>query len=477
MANKTWIAASIVCATAYSLFATTPTKAPDLEIGRNLQTWTQLTLAHPAPEQGLEVKVVSEDPHRLLLAHAPDAVGSASIVLKIHPKAQQTPEFWVQAFGSEGEVGYTASDGDRNTWQGTVRLSPSSVAIHGPFKGTFTTTPRGLPASISVMTVRLDSSGRVAEPQYLAGGRKLALQMRVSDPAVGKAEPEELVITGGAASAVALFRPSTAGTATIDAVVPEGWQTPTELASVTANVVLPGLMITDDGTEIGENLQAQVAVGLGEPSPKGGVVVRVTSNDPARLLISATASEKGVAALDVPIPEGKVNAPVYLQSLARSGVVKCTASAPGYRERTAEIHLAPSGVVLMYKPYGPPDEAEVLRAHHTDPSPTTTLYLKMGKTKKVPLNVWTVRLDPKTLRAADITVQPLRGGHSLEVEVKGTDPKVGSIKSPVKIRAGTEVGVTEYVLRSSGKSILSVVTPEGFVTSANSTAITAVITK
>lgn len=253
MANS--LIKNVLClsSVACCLFAASPTKLPDLEIGQNLQVSTQIILTEPAPEQGLEIRISSEDPHRLLLAKAPDAAGSGSVVIKIHPKSQQSPEFWLQAFAGEGEVSYTAVNGDLQSWQGTVRLYPSAIAISGPYKGTFTTTPRAFPATISVSTARLDSSGQLAEPQLLAGGRKLSVPMRVSDPSVGKVEPGELVINGGTATTTALFRPAGPGSARIEPAIAEPWRTPTELTHVTANVVLPGIMVTDDGTAIGES--------------------------------------------------------------------------------------------------------------------------------------------------------------------------------------------------------------------------------
>jgi hypothetical protein len=470
------ITIGLLFAAGTTLPAANSVSLPDLDIGRNLQTSATLTLAEAAPEAGLEITIASEDPERLLLARMPDQPGEKSLVLKIRHGWRQSPEFWVQGLTDSGAVRYTASEPSLGKFTATARLHPAGIIVAGPYRGaSFPTTPRANPSGIALQSVRLDASLKLAEPQYVAGGRSVKVQVRSSDSAAGKVEPAEVEIAGGSASAVTAFYPAGAGKTTIEAVTPPGFTKPAEFAAVTAVVNLPGIMLADADTIIGENLQTQVTVGLGEYAPEGGLTVRVASSDPSRLLIAHSATEAGKGEIEVHIPAGKVSAPVYLQSLARSGVVNCIASAPGYRARTSEIHLAPSGVVLMYKPYGPPDEAEVVRETHTEPSPTSTLYLSLAKTKKVPLNVWTVRLDPVTLRSADITVQPLRGGHSLEIRVEASNPDVGTVLSPVKIAAGAEAGMTDFIPAAPGKSVISVITPDGFVKSANSTSVTAVV--
>jgi hypothetical protein len=471
------ISIGLLVAAGTMLSAANSVSLPDVDIGRNLQTSATLTFAEAAPEAGLEITIASEDPARLLLARMPDQPGEKSLVLKIRHGWRQTPEFWLQGLADSGVVRYTASEPSLGKFTGTVRLYPAGIIIAGPYRGaSFSTTPRAAPSGVSLQSVRLDASHKVAEPQYVAGGRSVKVQVRTSDSATGKVEPAEVEIPGGSASAITAFYPAGPGKVTIEPATPPEFTKPAEFATIAAVVNLPGIMLADDGTMIGENLQTQITVGLGEHAPEEGINVRVASSDPSRLLIALSATEAGKGEIDVHIPAGKVNAPVYLQSLARSGVVKCIASAPGYRSRASEIHLTPSGVVLMYKPYGPPDEAEVLRETHTEPSPTTTLYMSLAKTKKVPLNVWTVRLDPTTLRSADITVQPLRGGHSLEVRVQASNPEVGTVLSPVKIDAGAEAGVTDFIPAAPGKSVVSVITPDGFMKSANSTSVTAVIT-
>jgi hypothetical protein len=91
------------------------------------------------------------------------------------------------------------------------------------------------------------------------------------------------------------------------------------------------------------------------------------------------------------------------------------------------------------------------------------------------LLVWTVQLDPATLRSDDVTVQPLRAGMSLTVGLNSSDPAVGTIDSPVTIAAGAEHGTTTFTPVGRGSTKISVVTPEGFTTSSNSTAVSAVV--
>lgn len=459
------------------LHAANSISLPSLEIGGSLQTSAKLTFREPAPEAGYEVMVTSEDPNRIRLAKTPEQPGETSIILKIRPGLHESVEFWVQAIDDKGTVRYTASEPSLGEFSGAIQLYPSAITIAGPhYSPSFTAIRGAHPTQLSVQSVRLDASGKIAEPQYVAGGKTATVQVRSSNPEVGQVGPPDVEIGSASAVAVVLFQAVQEGTTQITISCPDGFTNLSQYTRVDATVSLPGIMVADIDTTIGENLQVPTNIGLGAVAPEGGVTVRVTSSDPSRLLISKSAVEAGAGQIELFVPAGQVHAPViYLQSLASSGKVVCTASASGFKSRAVEIPLSPSGIVLMYAPYGPPDEAEVLRPMHNTPSPTTTLYMHLSKTKKIPLHVWTVRLDPVTLRGADITAQPLRGGYTLQVDLQNSNPDLGVLTSSVKIPPAAPGGVAEFVPKAAGKSVLSVVTPSGFTQPANSTTVTTII--
>src|SRR5207253_365244 len=127
---------------------------------------------------GVSVTIKSSDPAKLRFAKLQAEAGSDSIVLEVRPGFDETPEFWLQALSDKGDVTYTASAPGLTTGNGTVTLMPSAIAIAGPFRGPkFQTTTGAAPTSISLYSVRLDSSLKFAEQQALAGGQSLKLDV------------------------------------------------------------------------------------------------------------------------------------------------------------------------------------------------------------------------------------------------------------------------------------------------------------
>ena len=149
-----------------------------------------------------------------------------------------------------------------------------------------------------------------------------------------------------------------------------------------------------------------------------------------------------------------------------------TASSPGHRDRTATVTLTPSGVMITPAAYGPPDEREVLQPEAPEVPPRFATSLAHGI---VPLVVWTAQLDPSTKRGADITVQPLRAGLSLNVLLRNTNPAIGTVDSSVVIEGGSEHAPTQFTPLSAGSTVISVDTPSGFTTPSNATRVTAFV--
>src|SRR5664279_262973 len=76
--------------------------APDLTVGRNLQTYGALRSAEAAPQDGVRITLTSDDPKRLLLSDAADKAGSASITLTVRSHYFESPDFWVQGLADHG---------------------------------------------------------------------------------------------------------------------------------------------------------------------------------------------------------------------------------------------------------------------------------------------------------------------------------------------------------------------------------------
>ena len=464
-----WIATPVVA------FSSATLVPANVSVGKNLQRSAVITLSEQAPETGLEITLTSEDPERLLLSATPETAGSASLRLSVKPHFRASPEFWVQGLADSGSVQYTVSAPGLSGGKGTVALSPSSILIMGPFRGpSFPTTVRAQPSRIALFPVRLDSSSRkYVEQQMIAGGKSFQVNVTSSKTEVGEVTPASVTLAGADPNAALEFRPKALGETRLALVLPAGFTTPAEHAAVTAVVRAPGIALSGDVT-IGQNLQLGAVVGLGEVPPDE-TEVTITSDDPKRLLVAAQAQDTGSEFIKVRIPPGQVTGSFILQALGNSGSVTYRASATGYTTRISTIGLSPSGVVVTPSPYGPPDEAELFRKESTETP--RGFVASLSKPEKMPLLVWTVQLDPATLRSADVTVQPLRAGMTLEVAVSSSNPSVGAVTSPVRITSGSDHATTHFTPLGIGSTDISIVTPVGFTKSDNSTSVKAIVQK
>lgn len=468
-------AAIAVLAVARSAAGAPSLSAPNLTVGRNLQTYGTIRLAEAAPQAGVRVVLTSEDPKRLLLSDSLDKAGSASVTLTVKPRSLATPEFCVQGLADHGTVTYTATAAGIGTVTGTVTLAPSAIVIFGPFKApSFPTTPRSDPSKITIVAVALDPEMKILEEQQIAGGSPLEVSISNSASQAGTVDASKLTLAGGTTSAGTYFKPAAVGTATLTPHPPPGFSTPAELATVTAVVQQPGLAVADDFI-LGRDLQMPGVLCLGEAPGPGGLRVTITSSDGSKLLLSTRGDQLGSASITLDIEAGGHTAQYFMQSLSDTGTVTYTATAPGYRSRTGRVELSRSGVIVAYSRYGPPDEAAVLQG--TGASEDRRFYTSLVDAKEHPVYVvvWSVYLHPANGLAADMTVQALRPGTSATVDLKSSQPAVGTVESPVTIQPGTNHVASRFTSVSLGETVISVSTPPGFATPKNATKVPAVV--
>jgi hypothetical protein len=172
------------------------------------------------------------------------------------------------------------------------------------------------------------------------------------------------------------------------------------------------------------------------------------------------------------IPAGGVRASYHLQALGASGEVTYTGEARGFRTRTATITLTPSGVVLG-GPQGPPDEAELLVKEIAEGPHGFVTPLKAAPTV---VTVYTVQLDPKTHRGADLTVQRVRAGAAIRAVLANSNPQVGSLESvELTIPGGSSSAVTHFVPAHEGVTTVSLGLPHGYTKAANSTSLSVTV--
>jgi hypothetical protein len=445
----------------------------DEAIRKNLQVFSTITLGSPAPEGGVDISLVSSDEKKLLISKSPLEEGTPALTLKVRAGFRESPEFWLQAFSDEGTVTYRVSGAGYAEALGTVSLSPSAIILSGPYGSpTLMTNVGASPVRLRLTSVRLNSSQENPVEQLLAVAPSVDIPIVSSNPKAGKASLPQVTMKAATSTATLDFIPAGEGETTLSAEVPAGFHKPPQGDGIIATVRLPGLAVSDQ-ILIGQNLQVAGVLSLGAAAPDGGVTVTLTSRSPQSLLLSDSATRVGSASLALTIAKGAASATYYLQATAGSGTAEYVASAKGFRERSATIGFAPSGIVLTPAEHGPPDEAQVLRSKPGDGTHVVSAGLKRGS--RTPLVAWTVQLDPVTHRSADITVQPLRAGMTVNVPVRNSSPKVGRVPAALRIAGGSEHATASFEALHEGSTTISVETPGGFTESANSTSVVAIV--
>ena len=460
------VAAVVFVATPAVMFCASGLAVPDVTVGRNLEMYASVKLPEAAPQSGVPLTVTSDDPTRLLLSQAPDQAGSTSITLAVNSGLVNSPEFWVQGLADNGSATYHVTANGLGTAKGKVTFVPSAIVIMGPFKApSFQTTPGGRPSKLVLISATLDSSMKVSQEQLVAGGSRLTVRIENSHTESGTVLGESAVtFMGGASEAATYFKPAAEGKATLTPVPPPGFRASADYASVVATVEKPGIAVAED-LIIGKDLQVSAGLALGEPAGPEGVKVTLTSSDASKLLLSTAEDKLGSGTITLTVPPGQFTANYCLQALSDTGVVTHQATAPGFRTRIGHTQLAPSGVIVGYSNYGPPDEGAVKQriGGHEERS----FYTSLADSKKNPIHVmvWSAYLDSGL--AADFTVEALRPGVSATVMLKSSDPAVGTVESPVTIHSGSNRAASQFTPMKPGKTVISIDTPSGFATPKN----------
>jgi hypothetical protein len=448
---------------------------PGAVVGNKLETSASVVLGEVAPAAGLDVTLRSDDPSKLLISGSPDHAGAAMLILHVRNGVRESPEFWLQGLSNAGNAGYTATAPEFESGMGIVSLKPSAIVIIGPLKAPrFPTTVRGEPTTIRLMSARLEESLDFAEEQAVAGGVLVEPDVTNSRPSVGAIVSEPPAITGGTSSQIVQFQPAAEGETTLSTALAPGFSAPKQFASLTMVVRKPGLAVSEQ-LYLGQNLQIAGVLSLGEMAPAAGLRVTLTSEDPERLLLSASATEIGAEVIVMEVPPGEASGQYYLQGLGNTGSVRYTASAEGFQTRTGTLVLAPSGILLTPESQGPPDEAHVLRKEA--PDGTHRLAASLAHPVDTSLIAWTAQLDPVTHRGADITVQPLRAGLNLSISLTNSNPTVADVATSVAIKGGFDHGSVVIEPRGAGSAEIEVGTPMNFIHAANSTKVIAVVTE
>ncbi|HET7697241.1 MAG TPA: PKD domain-containing protein [Vicinamibacterales bacterium] len=423
-------------------------------IGKNLQVPVTVSLGEPAPAGGLDVTIGSADASKLIVSADPAAQGAVSAL--VHADAGQTSvTVYAQALSDAGSVVLTATAPGRTSGTGTMTLAPAGFIITHQYwcvscvPQTFSTTTGAANTQLYVVAGRLNAgTGNFEVSQNVRGGLSVDVTVSSTSNAIAVVPPT-VTFTGGIAfgSSVASIQadPMNGGTAVLEVVTPDGFAASNDLRQMTATVAGPALSVGD--TAIGKDLQSAVNVGLQEPAPAGGVDVTLESADASKVLISGAGTTAGAASASVHVPAGSSTATFYVQALASSGTVALTASAAGFTAGGGSVTLQPSGFVIAQMSWCIPCFGVTFNT--TTGSPNT------------PLDVVSARLLPGTL--AFDTLQPVRGGLTVNVDVQSSATNVGTLTpATVTFTGGVSVAATAFDPANPGVAVIEPVPPSGF---------------
>lgn len=418
--------------------------APNVTVGKSLETTAQVTLIGTAPAGGALMTVTSNNPGQVLLSNTATAAGSASIVVPVPEFLSLSAAFYVQGVGNLGSSTYTATLTGFGSSTGTITIGPSGFVVAGPIglgEDLATTTAAGN-STFTVFPVLINGS---ITPMPLAGGLSANVPVTSSNSGVGSITASPVTLTGGVSSGTTGFHPNSPGSTIVSITQPSGFSSPGSYQSVLVSVITPGMVVTD-GISVGQNLEIQASVGLGATAPAGGVTITLTSNS-GQLKLSTTGTAAGASSIQLTVPAGGTSASFYIQSLGSSGTATYTAVAPGFSNRTGTITLTPSGPVIA-GPFGL----------------GTSFFQPSVAAGNVTLTIYMAQLDPANNY---VTVQSLIGGLSVPLTLTSSATGFGTIVSPVTLTGGpaSSNGVTsQFHPVSPGSTLITVQTPAGYST-------------
>ena len=425
-----------------------------LTLGQNLQSATSISLNGVVGSGGVLLTITSNDSSRLKFSTAPDTAGSGSITINLPQGAHGTPDFYVQGFGNNGTVGFTAQANGFGTASGTVTLAPSGIVFTNSFGGVpnpILAGAGGSPVAVTVYSAMLNATGNWVATQALAGGLSATVNVTNSGNAsTGTVNPTQVTIAGGSTSASTQFLPNAAGTTTLSVSVPAtptGFSTPSSTYNaLPVTVSTSKIVLTADQTPIGKDLEIQGSVILSQAAPTSGLTVTLTSNNASALLLAANATDAGQSSIQVTVPAGSTTATYYVQALSGTGTATYRASASGYADGNGTIQLTPSGVVL------------------SSTFDLPFLSASTGGTVDMKVNLAQLNTDGTFSQA-----QQLRGGFTLNVTVNSGNQGIAKVDSPVTLTGGadpTTITTTVHGI-GPGTAALTAVQPPGYTASTN----------
>ncbi|MEO5509063.1 MAG: Ig-like domain-containing protein, partial [Longimicrobiales bacterium] len=325
-------------------------------VGSGLQVGRSSTYLGASNHGGTVVHLVSSDPTKVLLSATSNAVGSATLDIPVAANNNDV-FYYVQALENvTGAVPITASAPGFTSGTASVTVVPSLVELaFVPATLATLSGVRNIQAQVgipcggtticSVLPVRAGATAPVVTFSLPAGTTAATLSTSTSSGTTATAQiaPGSGFTPLGVAQGGVGFTPQEAGTVTISVSSP-GFVTTTNSAKT---VTITSASISASNTTVGSGLMTfRNSANLGA-SQHGGVIVRVTSSDPSKVLVSVDQNTAGTAFVDVNVPNFNTSVNYYVHGVEGvTGTVPITVAAPGFTTATPDVVVVQTGVQL-----------------------------------------------------------------------------------------------------------------------------------
>jgi len=336
---------------------TTPTVtvAGSGSLGSGLQLTRSVSLSAPAPAGGEDIRLVSTDSSKLLLAPNATTAGTGSLTMHINAGFSSTT-FSAQAVELQtGDVPIQVSandfiGGSSNTnivtpWYVLSNVPANRTSLDAPsaFWVTIGTgSVGGLSAAQSVrwggdtLVVTVTSSNASAAQLVTTALTGPSVTVKIGQ---GQSNSPTSVATGGVA-----LDPVGAGSTAIAASIPN--LNAANTATVNVNVTAPAVTVAGLGN-IGSGLQAGRSFSLGAPAPDTGRTVHLVSSDSTLLLLAPNATSVGHGTLDIKVAAGFSSGTFVAQGLESvTGSVTVTGTAQDYTSGSGSGNVQTPIVVI-----------------------------------------------------------------------------------------------------------------------------------
>jgi hypothetical protein len=309
---------------------------PVMRLGKDLIQQSTVQFANVESQGNVRLNIESSDPSRVLLSAAQDQPGQASISLTT--RAGTPTNYFVHALAAEGTVAIQASADGYTSASGQVQLRQTGLQISGLTNPSsninFALIQGAIPFEAFLITTVLprpidNSSSFQGQGLRLRPGAALGAAITSSDPGVVEVlSPKPDLSSGSARLQFRALRPGTAEL-TVDAGdIP---------VTGSRRIRVTGRQFgsNESGLLTGRQIQRLINFSGGDD-----VDVTITSSDPNRFLVSASASQVGSASTIIPARQPRV---YYVQGVSE-GAAQITLSAPGFENRTLPVTVGSPGI-------------------------------------------------------------------------------------------------------------------------------------